>query len=105
MALAVGSPSRASVLPDVPTTEEAGYPGSAYNYWAGLLAPAGTPPAVIERLNKELLVVLAMPEVKERLAKVGGDPAPTTPQDFDALVVRELKENGDLVRAAGIKAQ
>jgi tripartite-type tricarboxylate transporter receptor subunit TctC len=105
IALAVGSPSRASVLPDVPTTEEAGYPGSAYNYWAGLLAPAGTPSAVIERLNRELLVVLAMPEVKERLAKVGGDPAPTTPQEFDALVVRELKENGDLVKAAGIKAQ
>jgi len=105
MALAVGSPQRASVLPDVPTTEEAGYKGSAYNYWAGLLAPAGTPPAVIERLNKELVAVLALPEVKERLAKIGGDPAPTSPSEFDALVVRELKENGELVKAAGIKAQ
>jgi len=104
-ALAVGSPQRASVLPDVPTTEEAGYKGSAYNYWAGLLAPAGTPPAVIERLNKELLAVLALPEVKERLAKIGGDPAPTSPSEFDALVVRELAENGELVKAAGIKAQ
>jgi tripartite-type tricarboxylate transporter receptor subunit TctC len=105
IALAVGSPQRASVLPDVPTTEEAGYKGSAYNYWAGLLAPAGTPPAVIERLNKELLAVLALPEVKERLAKVGADPAPTSPSEFDALVVRELAENGELVKAAGIKAQ
>ena len=105
MALAVGSPQRASVLPDVPTTEEAGYKGSAYNYWAGLLAPAGTPPAVIERLNKELVAVLALPEVKERLAKIGGDPASTSPAEFDALVVRELKENGELVKAAGIKAQ
>ena len=104
-ALAVGSPQRASVLPDVPTTEEAGYKGSAYNYWAGLLAPAGTPPAVIERLNKELLAVLALPEVKERLAKIGADPAPTSPSEFDALVVRELVENGELVKAAGIKAQ
>jgi tripartite-type tricarboxylate transporter receptor subunit TctC len=104
-ALAVGSPQRASVLPDLPTTEEAGYKGSAYNYWAGLLAPAGTPPAVIERLNKELLAVLALPEVKERLAKVGADPAPTSPSEFDALVVRELAENGELVKAAGIKAQ
>ena len=105
MALAVGSPQRASVLPDVPTTEEAGYKGSAYNYWAGLLAPAGTPPAVIERLNKELVAVLALPEVKERLAKIGADPSPTSPSEFDALVVRELAENGELVKAAGIKAQ
>src|SRR5260370_764705 len=103
--LAVGSPERASVLPDVPTTEEAGYKGSAYSYWAGLLATAGTLPAVIERLNKELLAVLALPEVKERLAKIGGDPAPTSPSEFDALVVRELAENGELVKAAGIKAQ
>jgi len=104
-ALAVGSPQRASVLPDLPTTEEAGYKGSAYNYWAGLLAPAGTPPAVIERLNKELTAVLALPEVKERLAKIGADASPTSPADFDALVVRELAENGELVKAAGIKAQ
>ncbi len=105
LALAVGSPQRASVRPDVPTTEEAGYKGSAYNYWAGLLAPAGTPPAVIERLNRELVVVLALPEVKERLARIGGDPAPTTPKEVDALVARELVENGELVKAAGIKAQ
>jgi tripartite-type tricarboxylate transporter receptor subunit TctC len=105
VALAVGSPARASVLPDVPTTEEAGYKGSAYNYWAGLLAPAGTPPAVVERLNKELVAVLALAEVKERLAKIGADPSPTSPKEFDELVVRELKENGELVKAAGIKAQ
>jgi len=104
-ALANGSPTRSAVLPDVPTTEEAGYKGSAYDYWAGLLAPAGTPRPAIERLNKELLVVLAMPEVKERLAKIGAEPAPNTPAEFDALVVRELKENGELVKAAGIKAQ
>ena len=104
-ALANGSPNRSSVLPDVLTTEEAGYKGSGYDYWAGLLAPAGTPRPVIERLNKELLVVLAMPEVKERLAKIGGEPAPTTPTAFDALVVKELAENGELVKAAGIKAQ
>ncbi len=102
-ALAVGSPKRASVLPDVPTTEEAGYKGSSYNYWAGVLAPARTPPAAIERLNKELVAVLALPEVKERLAKIGADPSPTTPREFDELVARELVENGELVKAAGIK--
>jgi len=105
VALAVGSPQRSSVLPDVPTTEEAGYKNSAYNYWAGVLAPAGTPPVVIERLNKEMVAVLALPEVKERLAKVGADPSPTTPKEFDELVVRELAEYRELVKAAGIKAQ
>src|SRR5262249_55340623 len=92
IALAVGSPGRASVLPDVPTTEEAGYKGSAYNYWAGVLAPAGVPKTVIDRLNKELLAVLALPVVKERLAKIGADPSPLSPQEFDALVARELVE-------------
>jgi tripartite-type tricarboxylate transporter receptor subunit TctC len=105
VALANGSPKRSSVLPDVPTTEEAGYKGSGYDYWAGLLAPAGTPPAVIDRLNKAVVEVLAMPDVKERLSKIGADPAPSSPKEFDDLVVRELKENGELVKAAGIKAQ
>jgi tripartite-type tricarboxylate transporter receptor subunit TctC len=105
IALANGSPGRSSVLPDVPTTDEAGYKGSGYDYWAGLLAPAGTPPAVVDKVNKAVAEVLALPEVKERLSRIGGDPAPTSPKDFDDLVVRELKENGELVKAAGIKAQ
>jgi len=105
VALANGSPVRSSVLPDVPTTEEAGYKSSGYDYWAGLLAPAGTPPAVIDKLNKALVAALAQPEVKERLGKIGADPAPTTPKEFDELVARELKENGALIKAAGIKAQ
>ena len=105
VALANGSPKRAFVLPNVPTTEEAGYKNSGYDYWAGLFAPSGTPPAVIERLNKAVIEVLALPEVKERLAKIGAEPTPSTPKEFDALVVRELKENAELVKAAGIKAQ
>jgi len=105
VALANGSPTRSSVLPDLQTTEEAGFKGSSYDYWAGLLAPAGTPPAVIDKINKALLEALALPEVKERLSKIGADPAPNTPKEFDALVVRELKENGELIKAAGIKAQ
>ena len=105
LALANGSPARSSVLPDLPTTEEAGYKGSSYDYWAGLLAPAGTPQPVIDKINKALVEALALAEVKERLAKIGADPAPMTPKEFDALVVRELKENGELVKAANIKAQ
>jgi tripartite-type tricarboxylate transporter receptor subunit TctC len=103
--IAVGSVKRSSVLPDIPTTEEAGYPGTAYRFWVGMLAPAGTPPAVIERLNKELVAVLAMPEVKERLAALGADAAPTLPADFDKLIARELVENATLAREAGINPQ
>jgi tripartite-type tricarboxylate transporter receptor subunit TctC len=105
VALANGSPKRSSLLPDVPTTEEAGYKNSGYDYWAGVFAPAGTPPAVLDKLNKAMVEVLAMPEVKERLSKVGADPAPTSPKELDALVVRELAEYRELVKAAGIKAQ
>jgi len=103
--LAVGSEKRASVLPDVPTTQEAGYPGSAYNFWIGMLAPAGTPPALVARLNAEVVKALASPEVKERLGALGADPAPMASADVDKLIVRELAENAEIVKAAGIKLQ
>ncbi len=105
VALAVGSEKRASVLPDVPTTQEAGYPGSAYNFWIGLLAPAGTPPALVARLNAEVAKALASPEVKERLGALGADPAPMASADFDKLIARELVENAEIVKEAGIKLQ
>jgi tripartite-type tricarboxylate transporter receptor subunit TctC len=105
VALAVGSEKRASVLPNVPTTEEAGYPGSAYNFWIGLLAPAGTPPALVARLNAEVVKALASPEVKDRLGALGADPAPMTSADFGKLIVRELAENAEIVKEAGIKLQ
>jgi tripartite-type tricarboxylate transporter receptor subunit TctC len=104
-ALAVGSAKRASVLPDVPTTEEAGYPGSAYNFWVGMLAPAGTPPAIVERLNKEVTAALASPEVKDRLAALGADAAPMPAADFDKMIAQELKDNAALVKQAGITVQ
>ena len=68
VALANGSPKRSSVLPDLPTTEEQGFKDSGYNFWVGLFAPAGTPPAIIDRLNAEVRKALDSPEVKERLA-------------------------------------
>jgi tripartite-type tricarboxylate transporter receptor subunit TctC len=104
-ALAVGSAKRASVLPDVPTTEEADYPGSAYNFWVGMLAPAGTPPAIVERLNKEVVAALASPEVKDRLAALGADAAPMAAADFDKMIAQELNDNAQLVKQAGITVQ
>jgi tripartite-type tricarboxylate transporter receptor subunit TctC len=75
-ALANGSPRRASVLPDLATTEEQGFPGSGYTFWIGLFAPAGTPRRVIDRLNAEAKKALESPEVRERLQELGTDPSP-----------------------------
>ena len=104
VALANGSPKRSSVLPDLPTLREQGIDFDL-DGWYAIFAPARTPRPVVDKLNKAVVEVLAMPEVKERLAKIGADPSPTTPKEFDELVVRELKENGELVKAAGIKGQ
>ena len=105
VALANGSPRRSSVLPDLPTTEEQGFKDSGYNFWVGLFAPAGTPPAVIARLNAEVKKALDSPEVKERLAALGSDASPTSPADLDKIVASEVRENGELAKKAGIKLQ
>jgi tripartite-type tricarboxylate transporter receptor subunit TctC len=105
VALANGSAKRASVLPDLPTTEEQGFKGSGYNFWVGILAPVGTPPELIARLNAEVKKALDSPEVKERLAALGADASTTTAADFDKVVVLELNDNAELVNKAGIKVQ
>ena len=105
VALANGSPRRSSVLPDLPTTEEQGFKDSGYNFWVGLFAPAGTPPALIARLNAEVKKALDSPEVKERLAALGSDASPTSPADLDKIVASEVRENGELAKKAGIKLQ
>ena len=104
-AIALGGAKRSSVLPDVPTTEEAGYPNSAYRFWVGMLAPAGTPPAVVQRLNTEVKEALASPEIKERLGSLGADAEPMMPADLDKLIARELVENAALAKEAGLKPQ
>ena len=103
LALAVGSAKRASVLPDLPTTIEAGFPDSDYNFWVGLFAPAKTPRAVIDRLYRATTAALQSVEVRERLPKLGAEPMAMTPGEFDALVREELRANAVLVKAAGIK--
>jgi tripartite-type tricarboxylate transporter receptor subunit TctC len=104
-ALAVGTAQRSPVLPNVPTTVEAGFPKSEYVFWVALLAPAGTPKAVVDRLNAEALKALASPEVKERLAVLGAEPMPMAPAAFDAFLRSETARMADVVKAAGIKAQ
>lgn len=101
-ALAVGSPRRASALPDVPTTAEAGVPGSEFNFWIGMMVPAKTPREIVNRLNAEVLKALALPEVKERFVQLGADAWTTTPEQFDAYIKAEIVSNAALVKAAGL---
>lgn len=100
--LAVSSRQRASALPDVPTTLEAGYPDSDYNFWIGVLVPRGTNPAIIDRLYRESAKALQLPVVQERLRALGADPMPMSSAEFDKLIADEVAMNRALVKAAGI---
>ncbi len=103
-ALAIGAAKRASILPDLPTTLEAGFPDSEYNFWIGMFVPARTPGEVIDRLHRESSAVLQLPEVRERLSRLGAEPMTMPPGEFDAYVGDELRTNAVLVKAAGITA-
>jgi tripartite-type tricarboxylate transporter receptor subunit TctC len=103
--LAVGSPRRAAALPNVPTTAEAGVPGSEFNFWIGMFAPKSTPAAIVDRLQDEVVKALATPEVKERFATLGADAWTLEPKAFDAYVRDEIKSNATLVKAAGLQVQ
>jgi tripartite-type tricarboxylate transporter receptor subunit TctC len=104
VALAVSGPKRTSLMPDLPTTVQAGYPNSDYNFWVGALVAAKTPRPIIERLHKEINALVQSPEISERIKKLGADPLSMTLAEFDAMIQRELKENAELIKKAGIKA-
>ena len=101
--LAVGTAKRSSVLPDMPTTVEAGVPGSEFLFWVGLLAPAKTPRPVIDKLQTEVARIMAAPELKERLDKLGAEPFLMKPAQFDKFIVDETAKAEKVVKAAGIK--
>ena len=103
--LAVGSPKRAAALPNVPTTAEAGVPGSEFNFWIGMFAPAKTPQAIVDRLQDEVVKALNTPEVKERFNTLGADAWTMEPRAFDAYIRDEVKSNAALVKAAGLQVQ
>jgi tripartite-type tricarboxylate transporter receptor subunit TctC len=102
-ALAVSGSARASALPDVPTTIEAGYPNSEYNFWAGVFAPSKVPADIRGRLYTEIAKALQHPIIREKLIGLGADPMPLTSAQFEALVRREIETNTQLVKATGIK--
>jgi len=105
-AFAVSSAKRASSLPEVPTLQEAGIAGFDISQWQGVLAPAGTPRAVVDKLNAELRKALAAPDVRERLVTQGGNEIVTgSPEDFAALIKSDLRQYAKLIRDAKIPAQ
>ncbi len=99
-ALAVSTAKRSSALPEVPTVAEAGLPGFVFDFWIGLLAPAKTPRAVVNKLNAEVAKILAQPEVKERMAKLGAESMPMKPEQFDAYIKEEFITLGAVMKAA-----
>lgn len=104
-ALAVSSAQRTSALPDVPTFVESGVPDFVVNSWVGLLAPAGTPAAMVTRLNTELNAVLNDATVREKLRVMGIEPAPGTPEQYRDEIRRDLDRYGAVVKSAGISVE
>ncbi len=101
-ALAVGSARRLPTLPDVPTVAESGWPGFEADQWYGLVAPAGAPAAVVERLNAEVNRALTVPEVAEQLSREGAVGLPGTPQAFGQLIRQELPRWAEVVKAGRV---
>ena len=102
-ALAVTTAKRSSVAPDVPTLAESGLPGYEIGSWQGVFAPAGVPPAIVKRLNTEIVKILNMPEVKEKLAAMGAEVVADSSEDFTALVKAEVVKWSDVVKKSGAR--
>jgi tripartite-type tricarboxylate transporter receptor subunit TctC len=103
--IVVTGSKRSSVLPQVPTVADAGYPGFEASGWLGLMFPAKTPPAIIDRMYRETVAVMNMAEVREQLQNVGIDPAPSNPETFRAYMRAELAKWTKLIREAGLKLE
>ncbi len=104
-AIAVAAPARSAALPDVPTAAESGLPGFEAGFYYGLSAPAGTPRPIIERLNKELRLIVTSEEVKRRIVADGGDPIASTPEEYAANIEREEGKWAALIKKLGLKIE
>ena len=103
--VAMMSDRRSSLLPDVPTFAEAGYPGVTLRLWVGLHGPPGMPAAIVQKLNDAIARALAAPDLRERFAAVGADPFPTSAREFAAMVRQDVETLARTIDAAGIKAE
>jgi tripartite-type tricarboxylate transporter receptor subunit TctC len=104
-AVSVSTKQRASTLPQVPTSIEAGLPGSDYTLWIGMIAPSATPQPILRKLHEEASKALNNPEIKERMAKLGADPMPMSSDAFNAYIKSEIEVAARIVKAANLKAQ
>jgi tripartite-type tricarboxylate transporter receptor subunit TctC len=100
-ALAVTGAKRSTAAPEFPTMAEAGVPGFVVESWYGLLAPAGTPDAIIERLHRDVVAVLAKPEVQSAFAQQGAEPMTSTPAEFATLIAEGKKQWAEIIRISG----
>ena len=104
-ALAVTTKRRIAAAPEVPTLEEAGVPGYEAIGWFGIVAPAGTPADIVNRLNREIVAALSVPEIRERALAAGAEPQTSTPQEFATMIREETRKWAQVIRTAEIKLQ
>jgi tripartite-type tricarboxylate transporter receptor subunit TctC len=104
-ALAVMSVNRSRALPELPTIGQAGYPGLEGDGWVGVLVPAGTPADVIALIHREIVAIIALPDMHERLSTLGFDPVGSTPEEFAMQMKLEMEKWAKVIRAANIRAQ
>ena len=97
--------SARSRLPDIPTVAEAGVPGYEATIWLGIMAPKGTPPEVVDLLNREITKIVNRPDVKEAWAKQGAIPMTMTPAEFDAFLRKDINKWANVVKVSGAKVQ
>jgi tripartite-type tricarboxylate transporter receptor subunit TctC len=103
--LAVTAATRSKALPDVPTMTEAGIPGQEAYTLTGILAPAGTPKALIELLHREIVALVALPDVETRLAELGFEVVASSPEEFAQRIKTEMEKWSQVIRDAKINAQ
>jgi len=104
-ALAVTSPVRIPEIPDVPTMDELGYPGMPPDSWQGIVAPAGTPPAIIAKINAVANQGLATAELRNKIVRLGGEPQPKSVAEFAAYIASQYKRWGEVIRITGVKLE
>jgi tripartite-type tricarboxylate transporter receptor subunit TctC len=104
-ALAINTAKRAPQMPEIPTVAESALPNYQYDAWFGVMAPAGTPAAIRNKISQDIAAILKMPEVIEQMAKVGNNPAPTTPEQFDAIISQDTVRYTKVMAAAGVTPQ
>jgi len=102
-ALAVTTAKRSPVAPEVPTLAESGLPGYEVGSWQGVFAPAGVPPAIVARLNTEIVKIINMPDVQKKIIELGAEPVGDTSEQFNAFVKTEVVKWGDVVKKSGAK--